>query len=86
MNTLNMPGFTAEASLYETNNYYKLAAIWSKGSKNHLVPQQFLSIGDWWRSKVCIPKCGPCRDIGSNVLYQTCVNFDCTRSEVQCLR
>lgn len=26
MNTMNMPGFTAEASLYHTNNHYRFAA------------------------------------------------------------
>ncbi len=32
MNTMNMPGFTAEASLYNTGGHYRMA-----GAPNHLV-------------------------------------------------
>ncbi len=28
MNTMNIPGFTAEASFYKTRGYYQLAAGW----------------------------------------------------------
>ena len=38
MNTMNMPGFTAEASLYKTNKYYPVVAT-GIASSTHVVLQ-----------------------------------------------
>jgi hypothetical protein len=32
MNTINMPGFAAEASLYKTRGHYRLKASWADGA------------------------------------------------------
>lgn len=38
MNTINMPGFTAEASLYKTNKHYLVVAT-GTASSTQVVPQ-----------------------------------------------
>ena len=59
MNTLNMPGFTAETSLYKTDNHYVQTAyggVLTDGSTT-VVPQ-----GDcpWWKFAGCIVAVGGC--------------------------
>lgn len=64
---MNMPGFTAEASLYEPENYYQSGGTKSNGSGHPGVnPQIFqtslTSWGRWWWCppgyvRVCDPYC-----------------------------
>ena len=53
MNTMNMPRFTAEASLYKTSGHYRIA-----GTSNALVGSpgvlpQLRNQDDWTTDKVC---------------------------------
>ncbi len=54
MNTINVPGFTAEASLHEMNKYYAMTSstITSNADSSKIVPQSI---------QVCFP--WPCEDI-----------------------
>jgi hypothetical protein len=38
MNTINMPGFTADKSVYKTNGYYRLSAGNADGSAREVLP------------------------------------------------
>ena len=38
MNTINMPGFTADKSVYRTNGYYRLSAGNADGSAREVLP------------------------------------------------
>ena len=41
MNTMNMPGFTAESSLYKSSEHYAFASAWGKEVEGQAVtPQQ----------------------------------------------
>src|SRR4051794_17180734 len=42
MNIMNMPGFTAEASLYKTNQRYQLLASWAGVTRVYVGLAQFL--------------------------------------------
>jgi len=46
MNIMNVPGFTAEASLYKTNQRYQLLASWAGVTKEYVGLAQFLSLPD----------------------------------------
>ena len=76
MNTLNMPGFTAETSLYKTDNHYVQTAyggVLTDGSTT-VVPQ-----GDcpWWKFAGCIVAVGACTTgcVVANVGFPVCLGL-----------
>lgn len=76
MNAMNMPGFTAETSIYATHRYYRTAgagSFLSDGSAA-VIPQ-----GDcpWWKFFGCIGAVGACTTgcVVANVGFPVCLGL-----------
>jgi hypothetical protein len=54
MNIMNMPGFTAEASLYKTDQRYQFLASWDGVTRVYVGLAQFLSLPEDGES--CLPR------------------------------
>jgi hypothetical protein len=85
MNAMKMPGFAAEASLYEANRRYRPRASWAGMTRVYVGPaQQFLPIppgGDPGEEpQFCKPTFGPCnRDENSPTGCSQCfTRGDCS--------
>ena len=50
MNTINMPGFTAEVTFYRTNNHYGFAAGVANRTRGQAVIPQKMT---WWEGVKC---------------------------------
>ncbi len=84
MNTIDMPGFTAEASLYKTKSCYWIAAVWG-GFGDRVEATQFMTEHRSGQPGWPIPKrgkfefsiCGPCVPYSSGGAgWQSCVSPD----------
>lgn len=72
MNTMNMPGFTAEASLYKTSGDYRLVASGGDGFAGQAVTPALPIIDTIWRGLRCVDACVACAIAGG-------VGNDCWR-------
>ena len=75
MNTISMPGFTAETSLYKTSEHYQMAqVIAALKSKGAVVPQQQMSVigGVEPGDRFCICPCCLCRFNGVIIVCSCC--------------
>ena len=62
---MNMPGFTAEASLYRTGGHYSIAAGWTDATYGLVVPAQ---------------NCGPCHVVATSPCPGHCMQWCFTGS------
>ncbi len=78
MHTINIPGFTAETSLYKTSTHYRLLGALIRGSG--VVPQQSdCEIACGIADAACLTAC-----IASGPFYPLCASA-CTAATVLCL-
>ena len=75
MNTMNMPGFSAEASLYKSGEFYQSARACSAlPGRQGVLPQG-----------VCTPFCSHCGPLaGKSGWWQICVKRNCDVYRVPC--
>jgi hypothetical protein len=70
---MNMPGFTAEATLYQTSRHYRLAASFAQTGEA-VVPQQ------WFPEPTCTyGTCFPEYDLGADPLIRKVVSWHSLR-------
>jgi hypothetical protein len=68
---MNLPSFTAEASLYKTTGHYRLTTGWASGADAPVLPST------WPPSFYCVPHCGPCKPYGGHYGIMACIDFNC---------
>jgi len=65
---MRIPGFTAEASLFKTDESYRLMGAWAGGvDAQAVIPQQICCYQEWGQCLICTPftcqvQFGPCPD------------------------